>query len=263
MVAMRLVLVGFGVSTLLAMAAILLTRAGCTRAIAPVQAALLCAASLVYVGSGYDAAPDRAGQAGAGSVAANRCNKDSLTLGPAASALPKPGRGAAQHLPFRIDGLPTAVGPVLRTPHQSGYVRSAVSLYAGNAMTDTDSSHYVDESDEFLHVEIGTPRLGVCAERLTHKVLGGEDGFFTQRIRLMTPGPQLARYHVVLACGVLPGGMALGACAWASTSKAPQPVFGTVWILGNFYRDNQVHRPVSETQLVTLVDMVFAHAIAT
>ncbi len=262
------ILISLAVVAALAASATLLTRAGRVRAIAPVAAVILCVGFLVsaaavrpsphpmpYVMPHFVEVHPQ--PPGVGKPPPVPCAGPQLPIGPAASPMPA-GAGVTRHPPFQIDGLPGAPGPVVLASQYPHAVPVAAAT-AGNVLSDLDIFNYVlasDSTDLFFQLEVGTPRAGVCAPQLVYSVLQGHDGTRTQRIAMMAPGPALARYNVVLACGLSHGGF-LGACAWASTVDAPRRVFGVMWVSASTYRASKDHLKLSEAQIVALADAAF------
>jgi hypothetical protein len=252
------ILITCGVLALLGASANLLLYTGHVRAIAPVAAAIVAVA--LFASTGF--AAGLRGPHGPGRSAVDApCAGRTKTLGPAAKPLPHAAKGSKRHPPFRIEGLPGTPGPVVRSPQFDYGPPSGAPGMIGNALLDHDDYFYVtaeDSSRTSFHLEVGTPRAGYCAQELVYTVLRGGDGMRTQRIATLTPGPELAHRQAVLACGLSSSGSGLSACAWASTDKKARPIFGAIWIFPTYQPDGFAEHQLSEAEIVTFVDMVFA-----
>lgn len=179
-------------------------------------------------------------------------------IGPAdeASFPTTPASASKRHPPIKINGLPGAGGPViLGSEAQYQDIRRAVRT-VGTALTNYESFSYMLAARStygFMNLELATPKAGLCALRLVLMTLQGTDGNQVHGIKLMSPGPALARYHAVLACGGFGSSGEWDVCAWASTDNAPRPIFGALWAFGPVLREH----PLNEQQIVKLADLAF------
>ena len=248
---MQPILVICGVVALLGLSAHVLLWRGHVRAIGPVAAAIIATTLLASAGL------VRAGGAASESVSGPEvCRGNIPPLGPAAGPLPTVSRNRPP--PFEISGLPGAPGPVVRAA-SNGYSPSLAAVTIGNALRDHEDLYYVtgaDSSRLYFHLEVGTPRAGGCPLELVYAVLRGPDGFRTQRITTLPPGPALARRHAVLACGLSSSGSGLSACAWASAGK--RPLFGAMWIFPVYKPDGFAERQLTEAEIIKSADMAFS-----
>jgi hypothetical protein len=253
------ILIICGVVALLGLSAHVLLRSGHVRAIGPVATAIVAVAVLLAsVGLVATGAPQRLPMI-TPAPETFTCPGDALPLGPAAGAIPTaPGKW---HPPFQISGLPGAPGPVVSSPEVDHGNLSMAPQTIGSALLDHDDFYYVNGAGPgglFVHVEVGTPRAGHCAVQLVYTVLRGVDGQRTHNIRMLRPGPALARQDAVLACGMSMSNSGLNVCAWASTSDTPRPIFGATLFFPTFLPSGFAEHPLSEAEIVTFADMAFS-----
>jgi hypothetical protein len=256
---MRSTLILLAVVAALALSANMLTRARRVHTIAPVAVAIVCLGLLLSAAVArpeplpsvlphYVPMPIPIPPAAGGSVAV-ACAGPYMPVGPATEPLPSV-VGVTRHPPAQIDDLPGAPASVVLSSQFRDAVPTAAAT-VGSALSDLDLFHYVlatDPRELFLRVEIGTPRVGACAELLLHAALAGPAASRSPRIIRMAPGPALAGYQAMLACATSVNGVP-GACAWASTVDAPRRVFGLMWPARS--------ESMSNAQLVALVDAAF------
>jgi hypothetical protein len=254
---MRSTLIFLAVVAALALSANMLTRARRVHTIAPVAVAIVCLGLLL---SAVVARPEPLPGVlphyvpmpmppAAGGPVAVACAGPHVPVGPATAPLPSV-VGVTRHPPAQIDALPGAPASVVLSSQFRDAVPTAAAT-VGSALSDLDLFHYVlatDPRELFLRVEIGTPRVGACAELLLHAALAGPAASRSTRIIRMAPGPALAGYQAMLACATSVSGVP-GACAWASTVDAPRRVFGLMWPARS--------EGMSNAQLVALVDAAF------